>query len=1056
MTGEQTDRRKALQHIDGELKDFQRATVDHVFRRLYTDPDCGSRFLVADEVGLGKTLVAKGVIARAIDHLWDDIERIDIIYICSNRAIADQNLRKLNVFGDQTFSFASRLTMIAKEIRELRGNKVNFVSFTPGTSFDLKSSLGMASERVLLWHALRGLWGRELLDVSAARRIFQGWLSTLGRFDEIAKAAESDLAKLDPDLLAAFGEELAGTDLRDRFEQLIPDFATNKPPDEAVTRRAELVGELRNRLASQCVDALEPDLVILDEFQRFRGLLSDDTEAGHLANALFDFEDNKTLMLSATPYKMFTASGDRDDDHYSDFLHTVDFLLDGDTQRFGQALDRYQQTVLEAGRSNTPTSGAARRELETELRKVMARTERLASTTDRNGMLRETVKQIGGLTADDVNAYVGLERLSNRLDGGSMLEYWKSVPCFLNFTDGYKLGNRLDEALSDPTERKETKRLVAAVEGQVDWQQWRRYQPLDANNPRLRHLTEETTGAGRWQMLWLAPSLPYYKLEGPWQQDDAQAFTKRLIFSAWTAVPKAIASLVSYDAERQMMALRDEPVRNHPDDRKKIKGLLQFPCPDGKPAAMSTFGLMYPSWTLAEIGDPFRLAQGIGNDASLDDVLTEIAGRLEEKLADLPDSPTDGRVDERWYWAAPMLLDRSAGHSAWMGHKRRYLSSWLGTDSVRDDDPVEDSAFAEHVDQAHQLYRNEFELGRKPDDLAEVLALHALGNPATVALRSLLRVFGEEGEEWAWDAACRISWGFRTLFNLPEANSLIRHLHPGDYWRSVLRYSAEGCLGAVMDEYLHCLKEWLFVTRIEDWDDLNKIAEEFVKAVSVKSADYVGKDHSGRSRRSQHRFRSRFALRFGDERSETDSSVIRSGVVRSAFNSPFWPFVLASTSVGQEGLDFHLYCHAVIHWNLPSNPVDLEQREGRVHRYKGHALRRNVAAAHADAAWATTSDPWEAMFDAACRSPEAEGSSDLVPFWIFPGPFAIERIVPSLPLSRETRLLADLKRSIAMYRLVFGQARQDDLVEYLSGVDNPAVLEDLRIDLTPPGVSGNA
>jgi hypothetical protein len=259
-----------------------------------------------------------------------------------------------------------------------------------------------------------------------------------------------------------------------------------------------------------------------------------------------------------------------------------------------------------------------------------------------------------------------------------------------------------------------------------------------------------------------------------------------------------------------------------------------------------------------------------------------------------------------------------------------------------------------------------------------------------------------------------------------------------------------------MDEYLHCLKEWLFVTRIEDWGDLNEIAEEFVKAVSVKSADYVGKDHSGRSGRSQHRFRSRFALRFGDERSETDSSVIRSGVVRSAFNSPFWPFVLASTSVGQEGLDFHLYCHAVVHWNLPSNPVDLEQREGRVHRYKGHALRRNVAAAHADAAWATTSDPWEAMFDAACRSPEAEGSSDLVPFWIYPGPFAIERIVPSLPLSRETRLLSDLKRSIAMYRLVFGQARQDDLVEYLSGVDDPAVLEDLRIDLTPPGVSGNA
>ena len=44
-----------------------------------------------------------------------------------------------------------------------------------------------------------------------------------------------------------------------------------------------------------------------------------------------------------------------------------------------------------------------------------------------------------------------------------------------------------------------------------------------------------------------------------------------------------------------------------------------------------------------------------------------------------------------------------------------------------------------------------------------------------------------------------------------------------------------------------------------------------------------------------------------------------------------------------------LYAHAVAHWNLPTNPVDFEQREGRVHRYKGHAVRRNLAAAHGSA-----------------------------------------------------------------------------------------------------------
>ena len=52
--------------------------------------------------------------------------------------------------------------------------------------------------------------------------------------------------------------------------------------------------------------------------------------------------------------------------------------------------------------------------------------------------------------------------------------------------------------------------------------------------------------------------------------------------------------------------------------------------------------------------------------------------------------------------------------------------------------------------------------------------------------------------------------------------------------------------------------------------------------------------------------------------------------------------------VTSAGLDFHPYCHAVVHWNLPTNPIDLEQREGRVNRFAGHAIRRNVAAAHWD------------------------------------------------------------------------------------------------------------
>ena len=47
------------------LKDFQKKTVEYVFKRLYGD-DPTSRFLIADEVGLGKTLVARGIIAKTL------------------------------------------------------------------------------------------------------------------------------------------------------------------------------------------------------------------------------------------------------------------------------------------------------------------------------------------------------------------------------------------------------------------------------------------------------------------------------------------------------------------------------------------------------------------------------------------------------------------------------------------------------------------------------------------------------------------------------------------------------------------------------------------------------------------------------------------------------------------------------------------------------------------------------------------------------------------------------------------------------------------------------
>ena len=206
----------------------------------------------------------------------------------------------------------------------------------------------------------------------------------------------------------------------------------------------------------------------------------------------------------------------------------------------------------------------------------------------------------------------------------------------------------------------------------------------------------------------------------------------------------------------------------------------------------------------------------------------------------------------------------------------------------------------------------------------------------------------------------------------------------------------------MLDEYVHTLRDFEGLFAADDEEAWRKLADAVTGALSLRigvaRVDEIQLS-DGKPRIEQHRLRNHFAMRFGTQEGDDGKAGARDGHVRQAFNSPFWPFVLASTSVGQEGLDFHAYCHAVMHWNLPSNPVDLEQREGRVDRYKGHAVRKNVAAKHGRSVLSGTStDVWPALFDAA--STQSQNGNGLVPHWLFPLPGGahIERHVPALPL----------------------------------------------------------
>jgi len=171
---------------------------------------------------------------------------------------------------------------------------------------------------------------------------------------------------------------------------------------------------------------------------------------------------------------------------------------------------------------------------------------------------------------------------------------------------------------------------------------------------------------------------------------------------------------------------------------------------------------------------------------------------------------------------------------------------------------------------------------------------------------------------------------------------------------------------------------------------------------------------------------SRFAVRYSNAKTD-DGDSNRMPEVPRAFNSPFWQFVLASTSVDQEGIDFHWWAHSVIHWNVPGNPVDFEQREGRVHRHLGHAVRKNVAEAYsAEVLKPGVTDPWESLSDVAAHPQDS--NTEFAPHWIHPGAHKIERRLLDHPLSRDVPGTMHMLAGLAKYRLTLDQARQDDLL----------------------------
>ena len=370
---------------------------------------------------------------------------------------------------------------------------------------------------------------------------------------------------------------------------------------------------------------------------------------------------------------------------------------------------------------------------------------------------------------------------------------------------------------------------------------------------------------------------------------------------------------------------------------------LRFNVSNGEVRGMSLFALLYPSKTLSDMYLPI---ESLNNHESLEVIEKSVRLKLKEKLAIIEEKYGDSgnnKEDARWYYLAPMLMDGVIYAKHWIED----IVWEMNTDEEDTTSEVRSSSkdkrnkgFIAHIDKLRSYLDapEEIHLGRKPEDLLETLVNMVLGSPAICIYRS-------NGRSTA--RATSLAKVFVNNFNLPESTAIIdlaygRCRDDNSHWQNVLKYCKDGYFQAMIDEYIHMLKETAGFQ--SDGNQYQIVHDMMMDSLKIHTATYIADTYpdfkkriNGADRKSDGcRIRSSYAVGFTKDAGDNSKVVMRKENIRNAFNSPMRPFVLATTSIGQEGLDFHNYCRVIMHWNLPSNPIDV----GRILRT--FKIKKNV------------------------------------------------------------------------------------------------------------------
>lgn len=832
--------------------------------------------LLADEVGMGKTFEALGIIA-AFKHREP---RSKIVIVTPGPDLNQKWFSEIERFGEM-FDFCGAACKAGTLTELIEGIRKHSIVVAPVTVF--QSGRGSGDQTYLLslyfwWKELHGHTANAILS-----RFRDGEHDRVDVTDEKFLGV-FDLKRLEPHLRAAFrrGKSVGVAGLDDLFESGKLSAFENRYAVQQALYRARFV------LSGKLLPSI--DLLIVDEAHKLKNPGSLRTRA---MRSVFDHRFRKALFLTATPFQLdvtelreifslFSGAKDAPDDLASRIETLLAAVSDyqrqyDEFQRSWSALDREAAARFCAAYDGgadvlTATDDPA---LEIMVKQVAALMKLKAEAIEpgfREWMIRSL--------REDKRIYRRHERMLVAPSGANALPFLiyeryiaelfrrgrttHKAAVEINMVSSFaaaRQGSLLaEEPEHVPAEAMPYKTLLVEILGEVD--------DDEHAHPKLMATVKDALDAadrGEKTLIFCSRVATLAQL-----RNDLEAIWENRILERWRRVyPDAPAA--------EIFDTREEDAKRHVGRHSLLQARFRRPQ-----------DVLYLALRESYLGDaPF-------GQSTSDDL-----GRVVEEANAILQTQTTGKTtaDRTDYQLAKYCVElavlrlRNPGDGPEIDRRENIETLLRATQSRRGADPGEEAFLQDGT-------------GERPRwSITERMAETVLGRAGSLwaALSDLLEELPLPQRVAVVEQLAR----YLTYKQVPFfADVLVAAAAAG--------IATDPVESAALLEYLPQFWESDSGTR---WSSLIRtFLAYFVERTEQQQADILdgpikSADFARHTRDGEHRDR-----------------------LREAFNTPLYPMILIANEVMQEGLDLHKHCRRVVHHDLTWNPAQIEQRIGRVDR----------------------------------------------------------------------------------------------------------------------------